>query len=441
MFSSTPGTRSSLKERVWGIVLGSLLTLTVATALISARTIPFLYAATTIAFLGAGLRRGKLKVIPPGFGLVAANLGLFLAYALVSCLWAISPKVTLAQVSLVLLITLAAFVLISLLDAEDDDNLLHMGEGVWIGFVVALIYVLIESASDQSIKLWLYNSLGLTPASLEPRRYFTWEGGRLLAISREDLTRSTTPITPFLWPIVLIVRGMLAKRWSNLAAFSVAALASVVVIISPHATSKIALVCGAAAFVGALYSVKLIGRLAVIGWIFACIAVLPAALLAHRLNVHNISWLERTARERIVIWNHTAQQTLNAPILGRGADMTYVLGPMLDPTTVAAADEQFTRRLSIHAHNVFLQTWFELGLVGATLLTLAGLALLRAIGSIRPNLQPYAYATFASATVVAASSYGMWQNWFVAMFAQTAVLFALGRLLSRERSPVGAIPD
>jgi O-antigen ligase len=198
------------------------------------------------------------------------------------------------------------------------------------------------------------------------------------------------------------------------------------------------LVCGAAVFVCALYSTQLVGRLVAVGWVCACIAVLPAALLAHRFDVHNMSWLVGTARERIVIWNHTAQQTLKAPILGRGADMTYVLGPMLDPTTVAGPDEKFTRRLSIHAHNVFLQTWFELGLVGATLLTLAGLALLRAIKSISLNLQPYAYATFTSAMGVAASSYGMWQNWFVAMFALTAVLFALARLLSKEQVPQDA---
>jgi O-antigen ligase len=78
---------------------------------------------------------------------------------------------------------------------------------------------------------------------------------------------------------------------------------------------------------------------------------------------------------------------------------------------------------------VYLQTWFELGLIGATLLTLLGLAVLQAIGTLGPQLQPYAYATFASAALTAASSYGMWQIWFVGAFGFCAVLFGLSARL------------
>jgi hypothetical protein len=48
-------------------------------------------------------------------------------------------------------------------------------------------------------------------------------------------------------------------------------------------------------------------------------------------------------------------------------------------------------------------------------------------------VQPYAFATFASAAAMAATSYGMWQLWFMALFGLCAVLFSVGaRMLARE---------
>jgi O-antigen ligase len=171
-----------------------------------------------------------------------------------------------------------------------------------------------------------------------------------------------------------------------------------------------------------------------VAWVCACLAVLPAALLAHRLDLHNASWLQTTAKHRIIIWNYTAEQVLNAPWLGIGARSTYVLGPRLEPEITTPPDEAFRRTLSTHSHSIYLQTWFELGLVGASLLTLLGLSILQAMASLARRLQPYAYATFASAAIMAASSYGMWQLWFIALFGFCAVLFGLGCRLLEESS-------
>lgn len=106
--------------------------------------------------------------------------------------------------------------------------------------------------------------------------------------------------------------------------------------------------------------------------------------------------------------------------------MTYVLGPELEKQSPDPSSETLKRTLSIHSHSIYLQTWFELGLFGAVLLTLVGLSILSAIRSLAPRLQPYGYATFASAAAMAASSYGMWQAWFMASFGLCTALFALG---------------
>ena len=158
--------------------------------------------------------------------------------------------------------------------------------------------------------------------------------------------------------------------------------------------------------------------------------VLPAALLAYRLDLQNAPWLQRSAQHRIEIWNTTAEKALQAPLLGVGAHSTYVQAQELGPPVKRGWKYRNQRSLSSHAHSVYLQTWYELGLVGATLLTLFGLSILSAIRSQPRAVQPYAYATFASVAAVAASSYGMWQIWFMALFGFCVVLFSLGRSVS-----------
>jgi O-antigen ligase len=311
-----------------------------------------------------------------------------------------------------------------------------MGEGVCIGLFVGLIYLLIELLTDQSIKIGLYRAIGLGPADLSPPSYFKWDGGQLATISKEDLTRNIAPAALFLWPALLTVRGLWGTPWRRAGAIFLVLLTATVVAMAPHESSKLALVVSLGVFGLAHASLRWAGRLTKVAWVFACLAVVPAAMLAHRLDLHHSWWLQGSASHRIIIWNFTAEKVLETPYFGIGAGMTYAVGPKLERETTVLPGETLKRTLSVHSHNIYLQTWFELGLVGATLLTLVGLSILSAMRSLAPLVQPYAYATFASAATMAAASYGMWQYWFMALFGLCAVLFWVGaRLLETGVDP------
>ena len=425
--------RYPLRERRWGIVLGSLLVLAVGTPLVSARTVPFVFAVAVAGFLVAAAVRGNLKSAVPQRAPVTLHLAAFLLYALLSAVWAMDPAGTALAVSLAILVALGAIALMQLLADESYANLLHMGEGVWAAYLAALLYLAIEIATGQGIKLWIFNLIGLSQADLSHPGYFAWSGNRLVAISDEDLKRNMAPVTLFLWSAVLCALGSFTRERGRALAIVMVVVAGAVVALATHGTSKLAFAGALIVFAAAWRAPRLTGRLVVLGWVIACVAVLPAALIAHRIDLHNATWLEPSTRHRIIIWNYTAEQVLKAPWLGVGAHTTYVLGPQLEQTLKTPPDEQFRRTLSTHSHSVYLQTWFELGLVGATLLTLLGLAILQAIRALAVPLQRYAYATFASAAIMAASSYGMWQIWFIAMFGLCAALFALGAELNSER--------
>jgi hypothetical protein len=406
----------------------------VTAALVSGKTAPFFFAVAVLSFSAAAAARGSLYRVQSQAGPVALHLAILLLYALLSAAWAIEPQQSLRSTSQAALVALGAIVLVRLFAEEEHHTLLHMGEGLWIGFLVGLGYLFIEILTHQSIKIWLYNAIGVGPADLKPPSYFAWSGSKLISISPDDLKHSMVPISLFLWPAGMAMQATMARRWGKWGSVPLVIFAGTVVLLSTHGTSKSAYVAGLVAFGCALIALRLTARLVAIGWVCACLAVLPAALAAHRLNLHNAAWLQPSARHRMIIWNYTAEQVLKAPLLGIGADMTYVLGPRLEPGIVTAPDEAYRRTLSRHSHSIYLQTWFELGLIGAVLLTLVGLSILSAIGSLAIPMQPYAYATFASAATIAATSYGMWQIWFMATFGFCAAFFGLSRSLIMKRN-------
>lgn len=420
-----------MPARSRGMVLGTLILLTVTIALVSARTVPFLFGLTIVGFLVTAVVRGRLALLAPRRDAVFWHLAVFLLYAAVSTSWGPAPGKALQVIFLATVFLYGALIMMAAFVAETRPNLLHMGEGLWMGFVIGLVYLLVETFTGQGAKIWLYNLIGFRPGDLAPEDYFSWSGTKLIAIARDDLTRNMAALTMFLWPAVLVMRGALASAWGKAIAVLTVIAAAAVVLLSTHESSKLAIVGSVAVFAIAYVAPRLAGRLSAFGWVLACLAFLPIVLLAHRLELHNATWLQDSARHRIIIWNYTAEHVLEAPWFGVGARTTYVMGPRLEVSN--APDEKFKRTLSTHSHSIYLQTWFELGLVGAALLTLLGLSILGAIRALAIGLQPYAYATFVAGALMASSSYGMWQTWFNAMFSFSAALLMLGAVMITGR--------
>jgi O-antigen ligase len=231
----------------------------------------------------------------------------------------------------------------------------------------------------------------------------------------------------------LVIRGVSAAKLAAWLPWFCFALAAAVVLSSENETAKVGLAFGATTFAISRVRASTALRMMQIAWIAACLAIVPVSLALHRLDVHNATWLQSTAQHRIIIWNRISEETMKSPMLGIGAGMTYW---NYDDDASPKAGETF-RRYSRDAHNVFLQTWFELGLVGATLLTLVGLAVLQKIERLGNSATPYGMALFASACATLASSWGMWRPWFVYMFAFAVVLFAIAirSAIRAERTP------
>ena len=424
MFSSEPQI-SPLRARAWGLALGTIVMVGVPIMVISAKTVqatlPLLFAA---ALAGAVVRRryASLKPQPD-----AASLALFafLVYAGLSGLWAREPQASVLIVLMAAGIAAGSLMLAQLLRTEPRETALHIGEGLWIGLLVGLLYTIAEIGSGQAIKMWVYNTLQLGPEALEPSRYFKWADGRLISIHRDDLSRNVVPIPLLIWPALMGAVALPRGRLRIGVCATLALLGVASIFIGHNATATAALVVGILAFAIAWYSTRLARFTLSLAWIACCLGVIPAVLLARALDAQNWGWLKLSGRLRITIWTEIAQLVADAPVFGVGADMTYAIAPRMQEAPLG--ESEMIGFTITHPHNVYLQIWYELGFVGAALFLAFGLLALRQIPRLGRVQRPFAFALFATAAVQIGASYNMWQIWFMCLFGFALAMFAVGK--------------
>lgn len=390
-------------------------------------TLPILLAVC----LFAAWTRGELgRVLTPTVthgGRIAAAL---LGFAAVSALWSDKPLESLGWATGTALTALACGIGVRYLLLERRSDALHIAEGLWIGFLAGLLYLGVEALTDQAIKIFVYNLVGLKPSQLKPLDHFIWKQGRLVAIDGFDLTRSFTAVPLIVWGAVLAILGSQRHRFAKPLAWATYLLTVLVLMVGNNETAKVALIAGSMAFVIAWWSKIWSSRLLRVAWVVICLAIVPITLGLYRANLHNAPWVQSTAQHRIIIWNRFTEETMKRPFLGVGAGMAYW---KFDPHKEAIKGEAWAR-YSRDVHCVYLQIWFELGVIGAVLLSLLGLAIIQRLDRLPAAVVPFAHASFASAAAILGSSYGLWRPWFNLTFLVGVLSFAIGlrAMLARQ---------
>lgn len=409
--------------RAWGIVIGTVVVIATPAMLVSAKTVQA-FLPLLLLVIGAGaIYRGRSSILIPSLNAATAFTGALFFYALASVFWADKPGSALPLVIAGIVIAWGSIVTMQALEKESYANVLHIAEGLWIGFLVGLTYAFVEVVSDQAIKIWVYNALKLGPEQLEPDRYFTWEGKSLVAVHPDDLKRNLMPVPLLLWPALIASKTIVSRLWRHGVMALFVGMAFAAVFLSTSYTCKLALVASLVAYLFALYHPRSARVGLTLAWLVACFAVVPIVIQLRAMDLQSADWLQLSGQLRIVIWNEIAHLVANAPILGVGADMTYFTQPPLHEVPPGA---QLWLGFPIpHPHNVYLQTWYELGLVGVVLLAGLGSAILTQIANVSPTARPCLYAVFAAAAVEIGVSYNFWQLWFLCLFGFTAAMCLL----------------
>jgi O-antigen ligase len=353
------------------------------------------------------------------------------AYVSVSALWAADSGAGLAKAALLwglVLLTIAASRAIATLD---ERQLRLAALGFAAGVALGAIYVLFEMLSGAAITRWAMNAI---PA-FRPDKFKHIELSRMglvKKISLSELNQNVTIVMLSLWPALSVLALVANRPRRTLLLTLLFVITALAVLLSEHQSSQIALVLSLPTFLLAWkWRTAVIRTLAAL-WCLAFALVLPVDFAAYNAGWHMVSWLPNSARARIILWEYTAEHVLEQPWLGIGVDSTHSLnrkGQFDQPQGFI-----FPRSSGEHAHDVFLQIWYELGVVGAILLALAGAAIALRMLRLPQDIQPFAAASFAAFFGIAAFAWSMWQAWFMCAIGLLIFYVCIAAYAPREHA-------
>jgi O-antigen ligase len=226
-------------------------------------------------------------------------------------------------------------------------------------------------------------------------------------------------------------------------ALVLAGLATAVIL--PAESAKLAAFAGIAVL---LLAGLLRGAARALG-VAAAVAVLAAPLLTAAIlpRLPSLEALPPSAAHRILIWDFAEDRIAERPLLGWGGEASRAVPggrDVFDAATLqryglTSADSRawFARpaaqRLPLHTHNAPLQVWLELGAVGAALAAWLMAAL--GFAAARASPAPGAAGCLAASLTVGMLSYGIWQEWWIALLLLLVVAIAALSALDRYEAP------
>jgi hypothetical protein len=356
----------------------------------------------------------------------------FGTYLLVSVAWSADRVEAIGKVALYFAFTGAVWVACSSAAAINDRLLERVLGTLLIAFAGGLIYLCLEELGGHALKRLVFN---LVPGIRLPERHMIITDGTIDAVRAYTTNRNMAAVSLALWPVLLAAQSLLAEAKGRIAALSMLAIAALTISLSQHDTSVVALIVSVAVFGLARRWPRFALGLIAAGWITATLLVVPITNAAYRdVSLHFAAWLPYTARQRVILWGYTAEQVSKSPWTGVGIASTKTIDARRTDVEPTPPGFVYPLRTGPHAHNIYLQTWYELGAIGAVLLMVLGLGVLRSIARVPKTLMPYALASFAAASIVGAFSWGMWQAWFMAGFGIAAVLTVTSLELAARQS-------
>lgn len=326
---------------------------------------------------------------------LALVIGGFLAWAAVSLAWTLQPGP--AAVMLALLIAfVAAGLLAWAADPRISKDLLALSMGC--GLAIASALVTVEIASRMSLHQWLGSTFN--PSKMNQAAIF---------------------LLLWMWPVVLLV----AHRFGRPAGLVLTVLAGAAILLSESDTARLAFLVALLAFVLVRIGFRILPALTGLG-VALVIAASPwlAAALQQDLPPVILSLFKSGhAAERVTIWTSFAYASGLKPFVGFGFNASGLIG--FGPLISRFPEALWTGIRDSHPHNMFLQTWVELGGVGAALLGLTMLRLGTLATAVARPVAPFAAAIFAAAPVVALVGHGAWQTWWIAALCALPLLVRL----------------
>lgn len=349
----------------------------------------------------------------------------FTAFALISTIWSAAPADSILKSIFLCLVVFTVAIGAQTIYRASDKQIGFFCESIIIASAIGFLLIGIEIATDQWITGTFYTLFPELAAG--KKKHIRVINGVAIPVTVTELNRRITLACFLFWPALALVyfdRNTIRK----IIALMCIGFGSVMVLIyGSHQSSQLALVVSGITFLAAMYYLAATRRTLILAWAAAVFMALPLAWSLFSLGAHQQEKLPNSARARVVIWNSMSQLYKENYLFGIGSNATKTV---VKSRANELNDKYATPKYHVvyrHPHNVYLEVWLELGLIGAVLFFITGYFLLKLVlyGSL--PLQAIAASQFALFAAMIWPSYSMWQPWFMATIAIGILCTALAQ--------------
>ncbi len=350
----------------------------------------------------------------------------FGAWAAFSLLWTTNPGHSWSFIITYVVVVTAVLVGLQQFELTPADAVRNLVRGTVVAYSTTALIYLFEGFSGHALRRLVSTAVPFLRSTADGIQVVD---GWVVAVAPFVTNKGIAVMSLLLWPVLLMSRRLTTADWQRCVRWGLLLVVVVAIMKSELETAKLAVPLGFCVFMLARWSPRVALGFAAIGWIVSCLLVVPIAHTAAAFQVHKMTSLPYSAQHRIIIWKRMADQVAEHPIIGRGIASTRYIDEQARASN-APADEARV----LHSHNVFMQTWHELGLIGAICLLIAGIPMLRWIAGSPTDVQPYALATFATAGLISALSWSLIAPWYMATFGYVVLALAFGADVHRRAS-------
>jgi len=125
---------------------------------------------------------------------------------------------------------------------------------------------------------------------------------------------------------------------------------------------------------------------------------------------------------RAEIWDAASRSALTRPFFGHGLDAARA------PDVLKFEQKYYTATEVLHPHNMFVQIWLDMGLIGVTFVLAIGFFAWRGVCKIPIGLRPPVLAGIVMYLIFALTTHSVWQSWSMILLF---TVFVLGSFLTQ----------
>ncbi|MGH1399228.1 MAG: O-antigen ligase family protein [Alphaproteobacteria bacterium] len=334
---------------------------------------------------------------------LALALGGILTLAAASSLWAITPEIALERSTKLAPLFLGAVLIISWARSLPLPCVEKITKITLYGFLLAVAIAAFDALTAGAMHY------ALRPHKINP-------GFENLS----NLNRGV--VIAMLSGLVFVPYLALRKeyKWLALACLSLLPM----IAITHSQSAQLSVIAAAIMFVAFPYRFKpaWIASAVVLGGLIISGPFIAGWLydsLAAPLASNDWASTQASASARMEIWMTIAQRALENPILGHGVEATRAMEDLEMPLLYNP------HQTVLHPHNFALQTWVELGAVGAILIAVILGLFLQHLSSLETVQAKIALPVFIGSIIIAVIAYGMWQGWWLGLLTLIGALSVL----------------